>query len=165
MTALYILAQEYSEAMSALADLDMDEQTVADTLEGLAGDLEVKAINVASFARNLEATAAQIKEAEAAMATRRQAIEKRAAGLRAYLMRTLQGVGITSVACPYFELSIRDNPPAVDIFDALQVPAEYMRTPEPPPAVPDKVSIKAALKTGADVAGCRLSQSKRLVIK
>lgn len=36
---------------SKLADLDLDEQTVADTLESLAGSVEVKATNVAAFAR------------------------------------------------------------------------------------------------------------------
>ena len=65
MTALYELAAEYRADCEKLADMDMDEQTLADTLEGLSGELEVKAQNVIMFTRNLEATAAAIKEAEA----------------------------------------------------------------------------------------------------
>ena len=49
MTALYLLAEEYRAAAEKLADLDLDEQTVADTLESLAGSVEVKATNVAMF--------------------------------------------------------------------------------------------------------------------
>ena len=82
LPALYELAGEYRAAAEQLADLDLPPEVVADTLEGLAGDLEQKATNVALFARNLEATAAAIKQAEADMAARRKAIENRAASIR-----------------------------------------------------------------------------------
>lgn len=165
LPALYELAREYRDAAERLADLDLDEQTVADTLEGLAGDLEVKATNVAMFARNLEATAAQIKDAEAQMAARRKAVENRATNLRRYLLVSMQQAGIQKIECPYFRLAVRDNPPAVDVFDAAQVPAEFMRQPETPPPVPDKTAIKDELKAGRDVPGCRLTVGQRLDIK
>jgi len=60
---LYSLAAEYRQAAESIANLDLDDQTIADTLEGLSGELEVKATNVAMFAKNLEATATAIKEA------------------------------------------------------------------------------------------------------
>lgn len=165
LPALYELAREYRDAAERLADLDLDEQTVADTLEGLAGDLEVKATNVAMFARNLEATAAQIKDAEAQMAARRKAVENRATSLRRYLLVSMQQAGIQKIECPYFRLAVRDNPPAVDVFDAAQVPAEFMRQPETPPPAPDKTAIKDELKAGRDVPGCRLTVGQRLDIK
>ena len=59
-------------AAQQLADLDLPPEAVADTLEGMSGDLELKAQNVAMFVRNLEATAAAIKEAEARMSEQRQ---------------------------------------------------------------------------------------------
>jgi hypothetical protein len=68
--SLFNIAAEYREAVNKLSDLNLDEQTIADTLEGLGGDLQVKATNVAMFARDLEATAASIKDAEAQMAAR-----------------------------------------------------------------------------------------------
>jgi hypothetical protein len=74
MTALYVLSQEYRTAAEKLADMDLDDQTFADTLESLSGDLEAKAVNVAMFCRNLEASAAAIEEAEAQMAARRKAL-------------------------------------------------------------------------------------------
>ena len=165
MTTLFDIVAEYHEAALKLADLDLDEQTIADTLEGLSGDLEAKATNVAKFVRNLEATAAQIKEAEASMAARRKALEKRADGLKRYLFSNMEFAGIQRIECPYFVLSIKSNPPAVDVFDAAQVPAEFMRQPEPPPAAPDKAAIKDALKAGKDVPGCRLVQGSRLEIR
>jgi hypothetical protein len=165
MSALYLLAGEYRAAADKLADMDLDPQTLADTLESLTGDLEVKAVNVGMLVRNMEATAAAIKEAEAGMAARRKAIENRADGIRRYILSCMQGAGVNKLETAHLALSIRANPPAVDVFDAAQVPAAFMRVPDPPPPVPDKTAIKDALKRGEDVPGARLMQGQRLEIK
>ena len=165
MTSLYDIAAEYRQTADKLADLDLDEQTIADTLEGMSGALEVKAQNVVMFARNLEATATAIKEAETAMAARRKAIENRAAGLRRYALSAMQVAGVQSIECPYFKLSVRKNPPAVEVFDAAQIPAQFMRTPEPPPPAPDKKAITEAIKAGQEVPGARLVSGERLEVR
>ena len=165
MTSLYDIAAEYRQTADKLADLDLDEQTIDDTLEGMSGALEVKAQNVVMFARNLEATATAIKEAETAMAARRKAIENRAAGLRRYALSAMQVAGVQSIECPYFKLSVRKNPPAVEVFDAAQIPAQFMRTPEPPPPAPDKKAITEAIKAGQEVPGARLVSGERLEVR
>ena len=164
MTALYQLAIEFRETADKLADLDLPPEVVADTLESIGGDLELKAQNVALFTRNLEATAAAIKQAESDMAARRKAIERRVQGLKDYLLHAMQATGIKKIEGPYLRIGVRDNPEAVEVFDAAQVPAEFMRQPEPPPAAPDKTAIKAAIKAGVEVAGCKLTRSQRLDI-
>lgn len=165
MTALYEIAAEYRDAATKLAELDLDAQTVADTLEGLSGDLETKAQNVAFFVRNLEATAAAIKQAEADMAARRKAMENRADGLKRYIFESMTVAGIEKIECPHFRLAIKNNPAAVDVFEPGLVPASFMRTPEPPPPALDKTAIKEALKAGQDVPGARLTSGRRLEIK
>jgi hypothetical protein len=165
MTALYVLVGEYRAAADRLAEMDLDAQTVADTLESISGDLEQKAVAVAMVARNFDASAAAIKDAEAQMAARRKAIENRAAGLRSYLLNCMQATGIKRIECPHFALTLRDNPAAVDVFDAAQVPAEFMRQPEPPPPCADKAAIKDAIKAGREVPGARLTQGQRIDIK
>lgn len=162
---LYHLADEFLVASQKLADLDLDEQTVADTLEGLQGELEVKATNVAMFARNLEATAEQIKQAESAMAARRRAIENRANRVREYLKVNMERTGVTKIESPYFKIAVRDNPPAVVIDMESQIPEGFMRLPEPPPLVPNKKLIAEAIKSGLHVPGAHLESSKRLEIK
>lgn len=164
-TALYVLADQYLAAAQTLADLELDPQTVADTLEGLTGELEVKATNVAMFVRNLEASAEAIKAAEAQMAARRKAIENRAERVREYLKAQMERTGIREIASPYFKLAIRNNPAAVVIDAASQIPAEFMRQPEPPPPSPDKKAIAAAIKAGKEISGAHLEQSTRLEIK
>jgi hypothetical protein len=161
--SLYSIADEYLQAVSTLSDLDLPDEVIADTLESLQYPLEQKATNVAMFARNLEATADAIKEAEGEMAKRRKALESRAANIRAYLLQNMVRAGISKIECPMFKLAVRDNPPSV-VIDG-DVPAEFMRQPEPPPPAPDKKAIGEALKAGRDVPGAHLLRGQRLEIK
>ena len=161
---LFELKTEYQLVAHKLQDMDLDEQTIADTLEAFAGDLETKATNTVMVSRNMRATAAAIKEAEASMAARRKAIEARADYLDKRVFDTMIETGITKIECPYFRLSIQDNPPAVEVFDSLQIPADYMRE-VPATFTVDKVLIKKAIQDGFDVPGAKLTHGKRLVCK
>lgn len=130
MTALYLLANEYRSAATALADLDLDAQTVADTLEALAGDVEHKAQNVALMVRSFEADATAIKQWSKDAAERAKAVEARADALREYLSRAMQACGITKIDGPGIALSFRKSQAVVIDNEAL-IPAEFYRVPAP----------------------------------
>ena len=74
---LYDIATEYREAHEKLADLDLDQQTIEDTLEGMGGDLEVKAVNVVGFTRSEELYTRQVE--------REQRQERETQRLREYI--------------------------------------------------------------------------------
>ena len=162
---LYIIADQYLQDLQKLQDMDLDEQTFADTLESLSGDLEVKATNVAMFVRNLEASAESIKVAEKQMAERRKAIEAKAERIKNYLKDNMARTGITKIDCPYFALSLRNSPPAVEVINADEIPAQYFDIPEPPAPVLNKNRLKDDLKNGVIVEGARLTQGSYLQIK
>ena len=164
-TSLYILAGDYLAASEKLADLDLDAQTIADTLEGLSGELEVKATNVAMFVRNLEASADAIKAAEGEMAKRRKSIEARADAVKAYLKENMERTGISKIESPYLALNIRKNPAAVVIDAESQIPDEFWREPPPPAKTLDKKAISEAIKAGKEVPGAHLQAGTRLEIK
>jgi hypothetical protein len=163
--SLYILSGEYLAIANKLSDSDMPPEVIADTLESLSGELEEKAVNVALFVRNLEATAESIKAAEKQMADRRKSLESKAESIRRYLKDNMQRTGISKIECPYFALTIKKNPPSVVIDDASLLPVDYMVTPPPPPAAPDKKLIAQAIKDGYEVPGAHLEQGERLEIK
>lgn len=170
MTALTLfeIASQYRHITDVLMDAGVDEQTLTDTLDGEAWPLELKAQNYGFVIRNLESTAASIKEAEKQMADRRKAIEKRAAALLERLKTGLEIAGVQKLETPHFAITIKRNPPSVDVWDERQIPAEYMRTPEPAPppvAVPDKKAIAEAIKAGKDVPGAQLAHGTRLDIR
>ena len=168
MTALYELTSQYRQLAERLAGFDMDAQTIADTIEatGLVDDLQTKAQDVLMVAQGAEmhnaAIDAEIVRLQALKAHR----SKVAQGLRDYLLTNMQAAGIEKIECPLFKISIRKNPPAVEILDLTEIPAALMVTPEPKPVVaaPDKAAIKKLLLAGLPVPGAQLTQGVRLVI-
>jgi hypothetical protein len=166
MTALFVLTNQYLALAEQLADGDFDAQTIADTIEasGISDELAVKAQGIEYVARGAEAHNFAIDAEIARLQALKAQRVKVAAGLRGYLLDNMQRAGIERIDCPMFQISIRKNPPAVDIFDPLSLPAQYMVTPEPKPpvAAPDKKAIAAAIKAGAKIPGARLVQGVRL---
>ena len=164
MTALFILAQEHRALADKLHNLELDDQTIADTLEAEGGDLVEKGKNVAAVFRNLESDANQIKEAEKQLAERRKAIEKRAESLRNYLKTNMEVAGITKIECPWFVVSIAQNPEAVTVEDESLIPRDYFKE-IPATYQLDKALVKQAIKDGFNVPGAHLSRGTSLRIK
>jgi Siphovirus Gp157 len=164
MTALYLVAAQYREAAEKLADLDLPPEVVADTLESLSGEIEVKAQNVALFVRSMEADAQAVKQWAKDATERAKAIEARAERLREYLSDNMQACGIQRIEGPGITLSFRKSH-AVVIDEPGLIPAEYMRTPEPPPAAPDKRAIADAMRAGEVVPGARMETRQALQIR
>ena len=164
MTALYVLAAEYRNAAQLLADLDADPQTVADTLEGMAGDLEVKAQSVAMMVRGLEADAAAVAQWANDAYARSKSIEQRAEALRDYIARNMQACGIQKIEGPGVALSFRKST-AVVIDEPGLIPSEFMKQRDPPPPAPSKTLIGVALKAGREVPGAHMETRQNLQIK
>lgn len=164
MTSLFNLAAEYKAVSDKLHDSDLDEQTIADTLEGMAGELEVKATNVGFVIRNLDSMAEQIKQAEESMAKRRKALENRSKWLKSYLLQNMLATGKTKIESPYFVISVRNNPESVVIDAESQIPDDYMRE-IPATFEPNKQAIKQAIQDGFTVPGVHLARTQSLQIK
>ena len=164
MTSLYDIAAQYRTDAARLADLDLPAEVITDTLDAMSGELEVKAQNVVMYARNLQATATAIKDAEEQMAKRRKAIENRAKHLLDYVQGCMETAEVQKIECPYFKLALQAKPPSVDVYEPGLIPEQYMRTPEAPPPAPDKTAIAKAIKEGHEVPGARLVHGTRLAI-
>jgi len=166
MTALYKLTNSYLALAEKLSDGDFDAATIADTIEasGITDEIAEKAQGLEYVARGAEAHNLAIDAEIARLQALKQHRMKVAAGLRGYLLDNMQRMQIERIDCPMFSISIRKNPPAVEIFDQLSLPAQFMVVPEPKPpvAAPDKKAIAAAIKAGQDVPGAKLVQGVRL---
>ena len=160
MASLYQLTENYQHAFWSMAELEaIDPQIIDDTLEGLEGEFEGKAINVAAFFQNLEAEADAIREAEKRMAARRKSLENQAERFRDYLKQSMLAVGILKISCPEFAVSVQKSPTNVVIVDEALIPLEFIRTKTI--TEPDKIAIKAA----GNVPGTRLEEGFSLRIK
>jgi hypothetical protein len=163
--ALYELANGYRELLTLADSGDVPMEVIRDTLEGLQGDIEVKAVQVAKFALGLDATADQIDAAAKAMTERANRVRKRSEQIRAYLLLQMQMTGINKVECPEFTLAVRKTPDVVQIMETAVIPPEYMVQPPAPAPKPDKVALKAALKAGVEIPGVYLQGGERLEVK
>lgn len=166
--ALYELAGQYRQLAERLAEGDFDVQTIRDTIEasGLTDALQEKAQGVELVARAAEmhcpAIDLEIERLQKLKAQR----QRIAHGLRDYLKTNMEVAGIERIDCPLFTLSIRKNPPAVEVLDEKLIQLRYWVTPEPKLPEPriDKAAIKAAIKSGQDVPGAQLVQHTRLEV-
>lgn len=166
LPALYEIADLYLQDLDKLNDLDLPEDVVRDTIEGMQGDMQEKCTNVAAFIRNTESLAEQIKQAEQAMAARRKALENRADRIRQYLLESMQRTGITKIESPWFKIALAKNPPSVvvDDEDTLKFAhPEFVKVVTTESL--DKAAIKEAIKAGQIVEGARLASSDRVSIK
>lgn len=168
-TALYQLTNQYLALAEQLADGDFDTATIADTIEasGISDEIAVKAQGLEYVARGAEAHHGVIDAEIARLQALKAGRDKVAAGLRAYLKDNMERAGIEKIDCPLFKISIKKNPPAVEIIDPLSLETQYWRTPDPKPpvAAPDKKLILEKLKAGEEVTGARLVQNTRLEVK
>jgi hypothetical protein len=162
---LYEIEAAYREMLESLCDPEANHpmQAIADTLEGIEGQFQDKAVNVAKFMRNLEASAEAIKEVEEKMSQRRKALESRAKWLREYLKGNMEKAAVTKIESPWFVLSIQKNPAALKIVDEAAIPP-FFKT-EVVTFELDKASIKQTLEAGEEVPGAVLSQGTRLVVR
>lgn len=164
MSTLIDLVGQYKADLAKLAELELDEDTLRDTLESLGGELEAKAQGVAHVIRTMEADAEAIKGWAKSATERAKAAEARAEWLKNYLSAALQHAGIQKINGPGVSVSFRKST-SVDVFDPAQLPSQFWNKPEPPPPAPAKVLIGDALKRGEDVPGAKLLTKQNLQIR
>jgi hypothetical protein len=168
---LYQMTDDYLEAgrqLAAMAEAgEIDQQALADTLDGIRGALEVKAVNVAAYSKHLEYQA-QIIDLEMERLRRyRVTLERQADALRDYLHDQMVKAGITKIeaveGAPPFRLAIRKNPPRVVIDNEGEIQWEYKRSVTRVEI--DKQMIKDAIRAGRSVPGAHIEQSERVEIR
>jgi Siphovirus Gp157 len=160
---LYKISNMYQEALFKLSDLELPDEVIADTLEGLKGELIDKSKNVAAFIRNLEADAYAIKQAAKQMNERGAVIQRRVDYMKKLLLDTMQANEITEISCTWFLIKPKKNPHAVKVTDSNLLAKKYKK--EVTTMSIDKQLIASDLKQGAVVVGAELTQGWRLDIK
>ncbi len=160
---LYEIANQYQQALATFDDLDLPDDVIADTLEGLKGELQEKGKNVAAYIRNIEADVKAIRDAESAMRDRRVTLQRRVDWLKVLLLSSMQKSEITEISCPWFVIKPRKNPPAVNITNDKVLSKKYIK--EVITLKIDKKLIAEDIKRGAVVSGAELTQGWRLDIK
>jgi hypothetical protein len=134
-------------------DPELDEQTLADTVEGLTDLHEILAAIVRAALAD-EALATGLKGRIAEMQERLERLQERAAKRRQIVKDTMVELDLRKLTAPDFSASIRPGMPALLVIDEAAVPSIYWEPREPRL---DRQGLLAELKHGAEITGVTLS--------
>ena len=155
---LYELSQNYL----AVQDMDLEPETLKDTLDSIEEAIEVKAENIAKWIRNLEADKKAFEEEEKRFKEKKQAADNRIKSLKLYLEDNMRLTGKTKFKAGFFSFAIQNNPPSVEVFDEALIPKQFLIAQ---PVKIDRAGIKELLKAGEEVPGAELKHSTGLRIR
>lgn len=163
---LYEIAKDYLSFMEAIENEEIPEEAIADTLEAIEGEIEIKADNIACILKSLEAEATALKAEETKLAERRKAKERTYDRLKQYLSDTLQAIGLYKMESARNKISFRKSE-AVEVADGFIEWAKENRDDLLTYAQPkaNLTAIKKLLKDGEEVAGAQLITKQNIQIK
>lgn len=158
---LYEITNDYLALMQAIENDEIPEEAIADTLEAIKGEIEVKADNIACLLKNLDADIMAFKAEETRLAERRKVKEKAHERLKQYLSDMLQRVNIGKVETARNNITFRKSE-AVEVDEAVFIKwaTEQFNREDLITATytekANKTEIKKILKTGVEMPGVTL---------
>jgi len=162
MSTLYQLTEAYQELLSMALDPETDPEALADTMEAIDGEIEVKADGYAKVMKELEAIADARKAEAKRLLDGAKSVEANIDRMKAALMTAMKLTGKTKFKTELFGYGIQKNPPALKIDMPDRVPDEFLIPQEPKV---DSAAIKKELKEGVVYDWCHLEQSESLRIR
>jgi len=137
-------------------DPHIDEQTLADTVEGLTDLHEIVTAIIRSALAD-EALATGLKSRIAEMQERLDRLQDRASKRRQIAKDVMVDLDIKKITAPDFTVSIRPGMPSLLVLDEAAVPSIYWQ-----PVAPrlNRQELLSELKEGADIEGVSLSNTE-----
>ena len=162
---LYAAAADVVAALDAAFDPETGEALPA--FEEARSLFVNKAQAVIAYRLNLLAEAKAAAEVAKTIGARAKSAQRRADALDDYLLQHMTATGITSIKADDGSFSAKleqGRDKSVDVFDAAQLPDDYLRE-VPARYEADKTLIRKAMDAGFDVPCARLVARDRLTIR
>ena len=121
---LYELTGQWLELQQMIESGEFEDEILADTLEGLDGEIEEKADAYARIVRNLEADVKAYKDEEQRFYQKRKAAEHAIDRLKNNLYTAMVAMGKTKIDNDLFKIAIQKNGGALPVI--LDVDEEYI---------------------------------------
>ncbi len=165
MPHLYELSTQMKGLQLLIDGGEMSADVLADTLQGLTGDLVAKGKDVLLFMANLkgdiEAFDSEIKR----LTARKKTLTNNRDWLSNYLRSNMIECTITKIESPVFTATLRKAGKMVEITSEKDLPVSY-QTMIPASWTINKKQILKDLKAGVEIPGARMIDAKQgLTIK
>jgi len=158
MTQLDFAAIHYRSLRDRIRaqDPQIDEETLADTVEGLTDLHEIVTAIIRSALAD-EALATGLKSRMADMQERLDRLQDRASKRRQIAKDVMVELDLKKITAPDFTVSIRPGMPSLLVLDESAVPSIYWQ-----PVAPrlNRQELLSELKEGADIKGVTLSNTE-----
>ncbi len=167
MMKLYELTAEYRFLEDALvASVDDEHDDLQAKLDEIIGQVEAKAENVGKYILGLTAEAEGIKTEIDRLTARRGTISRKAEWLKSYLLSQMVAADIDKIKRDVLTVSVRVNPPSVQVEVENAIPTEFWRVIPESYEVDKKAVLEHVKATGEIVPGCHIvTDKKSLVIR
>ena len=142
MQTLYELSTEYAYLLQLAEDPTTDPEVIADTLEGLQGEIELKAENYAIVMKELESQKLKWETERNRADSYVKSLGRNIDRMKESLMFAMKAVGKEKIQSEHFKFSVAKNGGLQPIKITGKVPDEYCKLE------PDNTKIREALKNG-----------------
>lgn len=161
MTTLRELSKELIEVQELALDPEVPEQALMDTLDGIEGMFNDKAINIVHVITNSSSDIAAIDSEISRLTERKKHVQNAQTRLKEYLRINMEATGISKISSSLFTITLAKGRDVAIVDDQSALPDDYVRVKTT--IAPDKVAILNALKEGVDVPGAHMEKSQSSV--
>ena len=165
---LYELTDQYNQLLE-MADCDIPEDVLRDTLESIYQEFDEKADSIACLIKDLDAEANAIRLEEVQLASRRKSRQKTADKLRKYLSDEMLRLGKSGFESARNKVSFRKSKSVSflwdekDIVDWAMVHRDDFLIYAPPTI--SKAKLFEILKNGGEIPGVEICENQNIQIK
>lgn len=152
---LYELTEQYQQVQNLE---DLPEEALADTLEGIEGEIADKAEGIMMAVQNLNAEIEALRAHKKAIDARISARVNRAEAIKDYLRHNMEASGIKQITCPLFTINCVQGREIAEVEDINKLKGGYVTVKVTQAA--NKAKILEDLKAGTDVKGAKLARAK-----
>lgn len=158
-----MLLYELSEIETQILEQLESEEGIDKTLyESLKLDEEEKIVSCAKVYRQILSDVQVCEDEKRRLSERKKKLENSAERLKGLMFYGMKMTDVKKIHRSEFDISIKKNPPSLQIAPDAQIPDEYYKAQAP---VLDKAMLKDDIKNGLKIDGISLIQTERVDIK
>lgn len=166
---LYEMSEQYNHLLSLMEESEIDAEVLADTLEGLEGDIDTKIENIGKVLKILDYQADILKQETDRLSKRRKSIENNHCRLKEKTKDIMLKLNKKKVQGTFLTVSVGNNPKKIVVTDeelfACTVPQEFVKVETIKKETTDYKAVLQALESGREIKGCEIVQEQSLRVR